>query len=334
VELARQRGYTPDPLVAKLMTQLRTSRIRRSAEKIVYLTWWPTELGWRQCTNDLALYEGARERAEQLGYEFEHMWAKAPRLTPARLSKILFTRAIRGVLIAPLPPSARPLAPLSLNWRNLACATVGLSVTKPDLHTAAHHHYHGVTLAMRKMRQHGYRRIGFAARTGDLTRNNNSWLAGFHIYNQSQPPCHQVAPYLAEEKLDIWNRSAFARWYEKEKPDAILSTRVEALLAMKDLGIRVPQDAGYATLDLAETQISWLTLDTPLAGINQKARTLAAAAVDLVDTQLRSNESGLPIHPRKVMIEGAWQEGGTLCRQNRSEALSAAGCDTGIWANG
>ncbi|HSI84647.1 MAG TPA: substrate-binding domain-containing protein, partial [Candidatus Methylacidiphilales bacterium] len=337
IDLAREHGYTPDPLVSKLMTQLRTSRRKRSAEKLAYLTWWPTEYGWRECTNDVILFEGARDRALQIGYEFEHIWAKAPRLSAARLSKILYTRAIRGLIIGPPDPVVRPLAHISLDWKYFSCAAIGLSIVKPDLHTAAHHHYHGTTLALRKMRYHGYQRIGFAARTGDISRNNNSWLAGYHVYNQMLPRERQVGPYMAEDQRNIWDRDALARWIDREKPDAVLSTRVEAYLAMKDLGIRVPEDIGFATLDLFETQVTWLKLESVIAGIDQKGRTLGAAAVDLVDTQLRSNEYGLPVDPRKVMLEGMWHEGTTLVHKKALAATVQPGtdaADSGAWAKG
>jgi LacI family transcriptional regulator len=46
-----------------------------------------------------------------------------------------------------------------------------------------------------------------------------------------------------------------------------------------------------------------------LAGIYQQRDHLAAAAVDLVVTQLSQNERGVPAVPRQIMIPPRWIEG-------------------------
>lgn len=310
IQLARENGYTPDPLVSRLMTQLRTSRSSRSAERIVYLTWWQTEEGWRQSPNDLAYYQGAKARVESIGYDFEHIWAKAPNLSGARLSKILYTRAIRGVVIA---PCIRPLSHVSLDWRYFAVATIGVSIAKPDLHAASHYHYQGMALALRKVRHHGYKRIGFVCLADELVRNNNGWLAAYLVHQTGQPPESCPRPLLSEH---TWDPDGFARWLEKEKPDCVVSNRGETLRYLELLGLRVPDDIGFASTDL-------LTESNPASGIDQRPHMLAAAAVDLVDMQMQRNEYGLPEHPKKVMLEGTWREGNTLLNRSQQPASAA-----------
>ncbi|HSI84648.1 MAG: LacI family DNA-binding transcriptional regulator [Candidatus Methylacidiphilales bacterium] len=300
VQLAEEHGYTPDPLVSKLMTQLRTSRSTRTTDRLVYLTWWQTEEGWRESSNDLAYYEGARERTERIGYEFEHIWAKAPKLTAARLSKILYTRAIRGVIIA---PCIRPMSHVSLDWKYFAAATIGVSVVKPDLHAASHYHYQGMALTLRKVRHHGYKRIGFTTLADELVRNNNGWLAAYLIHQNTLSPENRLKPFLPEGLH--YDPAEYARWYEQEKPDAVVSNRLEPLQMLREMGLRVPEDVGYASTDLLQP-------NNPASGIDQKPRMLAAAAVDLVDMQMQRNEYGLPGFPKKVLLEGTWREGDTL----------------------
>ena len=50
----------------------------------------------------------------------------------------------------------------------------------------------------------------------------------------------------------------------------------------------------------------------PWAGIDQQAKEVGAATVDLVVTQLQNNEFGLPKHPKTMNIDGIWREGNTL----------------------
>ena len=101
--LADTHGYVLDPLYARLMGQLRVRRADRPTEKLAFLTSWPERDEWYQkAYNDRNYYKGACERAAKLGYEIEVFWAKEPGMTARRLSKILHTRSIRGVIILPL----------------------------------------------------------------------------------------------------------------------------------------------------------------------------------------------------------------------------------------
>jgi LacI family transcriptional regulator len=49
-----------------------------------------------------------------------------------------------------------------------------------------------------------------------------------------------------------------------------------------------------------------------LAGIHQRRDHVAAAAVDLVATQLLQHERGVPEAPRQILIPPAWVEGSSI----------------------
>lgn len=296
--LAEEKGYTPDPLVSTLMNQLRTARHGRSVERLAYLTWWQEPESWMKNTNDLNFYEGALDRAAQFGYEIEHIWAKEPRMTAARLSKILYTRALRGVIIAPL---TRPRGHISLDWRHFACAAISYTVVRPELHRVSHGHYNGAILAMRRLKQHGYKRVGLANLASHIERVNHGWLAGYMIYEQGLPVKQRIPPLLQKE----WNTKQFAAWLEKYKPDAVVSNTREPLQFMRHLGYRVPEDIGYASLDK-------LTPDDPWAGVDQQARMVGATAVDIVTAQVQRNEFGLPSCAKAMLIDGIWRDGPTI----------------------
>jgi LacI family transcriptional regulator len=68
------------------------------------------------------------------------------------------------------------------------------------------------------------------------------------------------------------------------------------------MGLRIPEDVGFVVHD-------WTTRMSGFAGIYQRRDHLAAAAVDLVITQLSQNERGVPVVPRQLMIPPEWVEG-------------------------
>jgi DNA-binding LacI/PurR family transcriptional regulator len=293
-DLAKRSGYRRDPLVATLMTQLRTSRAKRSPEKLAYLTTWSSPLDWQRSSNDRLFYKGACHRAAEHGYQIEHFWASEPGLTHSHLSKILHTRGIRGVVLAPL---FRHKGHLSLHWEHFAVAAVSHTVHKPDIHRANHHCYSGMIMALRSLKRRGYRRIGLATLLNDDERVNHGWLAAYLSHHYQKPAPEQIPPLM----MSTWTNKEFKEWLEQYSPEVVLSNLEGPYWLLRNFGYRVPEDISYASLDLAE--------DKPFTGIDQLPEAVGACAVDLVTSQLQNNELGLPKRPRLVFMEGVWRDG-------------------------
>jgi len=310
-KLAEQHGYRIDPLVATLMNQLRTSRSRRVPEKLVYLTAWPERESWRGSFNEASFFEGAAERAARLGYELEHLWAREPGLTAARLGKILYTRGIRGVILAPLVQSQ---GHFSLEWTHFATAAISYTIARPLLHRATHSHFGGMGMALHRLKRLGYRRVAFAATAEQNSRVGHGWSAAYYVHYHQLPPADRIPPFLPE----AWEPKAFLRWVKAHRPDAIVSNQLPPLGFLREAGLAAHPSAGHAPKGRG---IGYACLDIPatpeaegVAGIDQLPRSIAGAAVDLVVTQLQNNEFGLPAEPKTVQIDGRWHDGATLPR--------------------
>jgi LacI family transcriptional regulator len=302
-KLAAAHGYRQDPVVSTLMTQLRTSRAKRTIERIAYFTAWDTRDGWRQGPNERNFFLGASARATKLGYEIDHIWAREPGINAARLSKILYTRSIRGLIIGPF---INPRSHIRMDWAHFSTAAISHTLVRPLVHRTSHGHYAGMFLALRNVRHHGYRRIGFATRLEQSERVDNAWLAALLVQQQSLPLAQRVPPLLSPgpPTSDI-DPVLFAKWYHTHKPDVVVSNLTSPLDMLKSMGLSVPKDVGYASLDLVNPDSSW-------SGVDQQPTEVGAAAVDQVVTQLQNNEIGLPKYPRTVYLEGVWREGSTL----------------------
>ena len=123
-QLALEMGYRPNAMVSALMAELKKRRLPGSGtgtgasggtlNTLAYLTAHPTRDGWRQPNPSFIEYfEGARDRALAQGYHLEPFWIHEPGLGTARFNRMLYTRHIRGVLIAPLP---EPHGTVPLEW--------------------------------------------------------------------------------------------------------------------------------------------------------------------------------------------------------------------------
>lgn len=304
--LAKENGYTRDAALSNLMTRLRASRRNRALEKLALISWWDAPGAWRKDERGKELHAGIRERVAELGYDIEEFWAAQPGLSATRLGRILHARGIRGViLLSKIQPRSRA----SFNWDLFSAATTNYTIVRPNLHRATHSHFQGAVLALRTLRHRGYRRVGYINTFGSEDRVNDGWLAGYLAHEFRVYQGLAVPPLLMKD----WNKAELAEWVERHRPDAVIGNGIEPLKALQSVGVRVPEDLGYASLDC-------LSDDPSLAGIDQMRREVGRKVVDLVAEQLENNEQGVPARPKTVMIDGVWHDGNSVRTTNPSPA--------------
>ena len=304
-KVADEMGYRPNPMVSALMTQLRHGRTVKRPTTIAYVTAYPTEDGWRVPGLFTEFHTGVRKRAEALGYKIEEYWLRRPGLSEKRFCDVLYARNVLGLIIAPLPAGGGTLA---LDWPRFAAAAIGYSVTSPSIHRASNDQYSTIRLAVAELTRLGYRRLGLAlTRDGD-ERVKNNWSAGMLVEQSLIATERRVPVLLADGQFE----EAFAAWFLHYRPDVILTQSWQCRRVLKNLGVGVPEDVGVVNLGVTAEEPQW-------AGMNQNAELVGAAALDLVDAQLRRNEHGIPVQPKTVLIPGHWVAGPTV----RDLALTA-----------
>ncbi len=72
--------------------------------------------------------------------------------------------------------------------------------------------------------------------------------------------------------------------------------------------LQIPGDIGLACL-VRQPGAS-------VAGVDEKNEVIGASAVEWVASQIVRNEYGVPVHPKLIMIEGAWANGTTLLNKS------------------
>ena len=293
--VAERIGYRPNPLVSALMTQLRHSKEVRKPSTIAYVTAYPTADGWRQTGPFVDFFEGARARAGALGYQLEEWWVRKPGLSEKRFSEILYTRNIHGVLVAPLPVSG---GELNLTWEKFAAASIGYSLTNPMIHRASNDQYETITKALAELTRLGYRRIGLAIPADSDARVQHHWSAGVLVYQQSIPFTDRIPSLLATAQFS----KEFIGWFEQYRPEVVLGLSQQCVRVMAEMGVSVPRDAGFVHLALSSE-------DKEVAGMNQNSELVGAAALDLIDAQLRRNERGVPMFAKSQLIPAYWVPG-------------------------
>ena len=286
--VAARLGYRPDPKVSNLMGYLRRRRLS-GPETIAWITSHSTKDGWKAVPYLAELFAGAFSRADGLGYHLEPFWLEEPGMSDLRMSNILRSRGVRGLIMAPLEHSRR----VDLAWENFASATCGHSLTEPKIHRASNHQYHAMQVAWTTLRAQGFQRIGLVLTYEADLRMEGMWRAGF-LFKQEEVPAHDRVPVLLTKN---WEPGLIETWYQHYRPDAIISSNrvVDALMR---INVHVPDHVAFANFN---------SLDAgDYAGVDHHMMEIGAAAVDLVAEQLNAGRFGLPPTPKTVMIESGW----------------------------
>lgn len=296
---ADELGYQPHAVVANLMAQLRTLNRRPENSALGFITAWPTRDGWKVSPNQARFHAGAEARAQELGYKLEVFWLREPGMTSRRMSQILRTRNIRGLILQSLPKAH---GHLSLEWRHFAAVAKGLTVARPQLHRVISSHFEDMRLVVHQLKRHGYRRPGLVLDAELDARVDRAWLAAYLLHQHDLPADERVPALILEGKE---SEPKFRHWYAQHQPEVILFTGLPVAQWIKNLGLKAPKNVGLVHLD-------WSPEHAPLAGIDSNSEAIGAAAVDLLVGQLHANEFGIPKREKIIAVSGQWVAGTSL----------------------
>jgi LacI family transcriptional regulator len=304
-QIAVELGYRPNPLVSALMSHQRRGKPQQPTHLgLAMVINFSRDAVWHRFLSE-DLLSSAATRAEQLGYHLEEFWLGDADLSAQQLSSILYRRSVPGVIIAPLPEAQ---GEVQMEWDNFSAVAIGFSLLRPQLHRVTTNRFQGMRLAIRSLRELGYRRPGLALRLDQDARVDHQWGAAFSWEQQHTAPTSRAEPFVVEEKA--WTEQSFARWFRANRPDVIVGYDPEIIEWLKRLGHKVPDDIGFAHLWTPDTSGTF-------AGIYHNPPAIGLASVDFLVGLIQRNERGLPDSPQTLLLETMWQEGATVRRMKQ-----------------
>lgn len=294
----------PDPEVAKLMARIRAKRPADKGSCLAILTSGKVAGGWRTIPTEARYVEGARERAREYGYRLDEFWMGEPEMTSKRLGRIIWSRGIEGVVVAPLQERLEPgrVRSIDLDFSQFAAVEISETIDRPDLDRAIHDQYTSMLKALSALEGCGYSRIGLVLDTALDVRTNGKWTAAF-LRRRMEAASDWPAPLL----LDGHEKEGFSRWFARSRPDAIVSVDGLGLALLRASGIKIPSAVGYASLDLDGDAEQ----NPGISGIDQNSRLVGAAAIDMLVAMIQRGQRGVPAHPVRTEVEGDWIDGST-----------------------
>jgi len=295
--IAQKLDYRPDPLLSAFMVYRRSIRGHGHHQTLAWINSIDAT-GSRRGYGEY--WAGALERAEELGYALEEFRLADLAMHSRRLNRILRTRGIQGLLIAPVPN--HPIE-LDLDWDLFSSLAFGYSLTRPQLHVVTNAQYRSSIIATEALRAHGYRRIGFVMGEGFDRRTGRNFSSGFFAAQRDFRPTDVIPMLIVDSEHDLpQGPKKFAAWYQRYKPDVIMSesNRVQSWTQQ----FKLDPEGRFRLAVLA-----LLDLQSPYAGIFQNGPLIGRTAVDLLVGMLHRNERGIPQTPLYTLVEGQWVDG-------------------------
>ena len=227
------------------------------------------------------------------------------------MSDILLARGITGVIIASHLPNADQ--PLVFDWSRLSAVKIDFYPSTPHLHNVTNDQCAIIRLAFRQMIATGYRRIGFVIPDWFDDFVYQAWSAGFLVEQQRLDPSERI-PILLYTNDTLGDNSGlvpaatFKTWFERYKPDAVVSWGPFVMPSLTEVGLSIPRDIGYADIFLEN-------VDGKTAGVRQNCQRVGGLAVEILAGQLQQHIFGIPPFPTASLVEGTWFDGATLPRR-------------------
>jgi LacI family repressor for deo operon, udp, cdd, tsx, nupC, and nupG len=318
--LAQEMGYTPDPMLTALTSYRQSVKLPHHQGTLAWINSHSDDQYRHSHNLNMEYRDGARKRCLELGYQLEEF--RLAELSAKRLAKILKARNIQGLLLA---PQGRQASHLNFEWETFSSVTFGFSLVRPRLHLVTNAQYRSSRMAIRAMRKHGYRRIGYASIQSADVRTNQNFSSGFLAEQRGFKQSDQLPIFIFDETKPNSRRTyvqEFAKWLDQTQPEAILVLDDDAIKAYHKLGLK------YETCGIASLA-RWSPSDTePIAGVYQNNPAIGKTAVDFLVGMIHRNERGVPPIPLQILVDGTWVEGPSLPRSMMPGARASASPET------
>ncbi len=301
---AKKIGYVPHPEIGRLMHLLRSKRLPSYQATLGLLSFSHlVHAASHRYTQDVIA--GARQRAAALGYTVDLLSVDYAKLSQARLTTMLKSRGIRGVLIPPL--AAIEDCSQLLDWSQFSIMAATYSAQNLIVNRVVPHHQNNIMLAISQLQKLGYRRLGLVL-TGSLVRRANFAYQAVLALHQQLGEFATIPAVTLESDRSEELAGTIEPWVREHRPDAILTAENAVPVLRRLIGPRFGSEIKVCLLDHPGKGRA--------AGVDQHPFVIGETAVDFLAGQVQRGEVGFEQHPRVTMVEGTWLPGETRRRAN------------------
>lgn len=302
---ARKLGYSRDANISRLMSQL--AGLKKSTPyqgEIAFLTNWSSEFGWEKSYHFSKCFQGAAARAQELGYRLTNFWTRDPAFAKTRLTKVLWGRGVRGVMVTVQGAESieEQASLLDLDWSRFCPMHIGAPVEGFSINSVRHDHFHGMLSSLQNLEALGYRRIGFAPIRGVDFLTSRYWTSAYLHWRMQRGLLKALPEFVYS--YGALSPDSFQRWVLKNRIQAVIAMEGEPYPALQQMRDSLPAPVGFSVLDYAGGK-------SPFSGIDQREIDIGRGAIDLLVHAIHHDLTGLPTQVTQTMIQGTWHQGQT-----------------------
>jgi DNA-binding LacI/PurR family transcriptional regulator len=297
---ADEMGYRPDPMLHALAAYRERKSKPAIHSALAWINAWPRAEDLRLHKEFDLYWKGASEGAAKLGYRLEEFRLDR-QMTSSRLHRIFRARNIRGILLPPhgsVQPDWRDFP-----WEEYSVARFGRSLREPGTHLVTADQFANTLLAVNRMRERGYQRIGLVAHEISNDPRGPHFIGGFLGAREQFHDTQSLPMFRFENPVDGDLVTRFRRWMDKEKPDALLSA-VDHRELLNRAGYRVPDDIPVAVTSILDGGAD--------SGMDQHPEEIGRVGMLLLNSLIRDGARGIPAIFRQILVEGSWVDGSSL----------------------
>ena len=301
---ADKRGYAANPMVAHVMSQLRSAKVSEYRATVALINTAPQEQTIRTNTTYRSIADGFRQRAAELRYQVEDMWIGDEIFAdPDKLKRVFHTRKIEGMAFLGIAERALLPEPVHALLSRSVFVGLGVRLTQPLVHCCANNQYNTALLATQKLLARGLNRIGLVMSRAIDRQIDGRFTMGFRraMEEAGWRPDNAVSMIWSHQPNDA---VGFYQWLDLARPDALLCTHTEIPGWLKSApgGVR---KVALAHLDWDPSMHGW-------AGTNQHNDLVGVFGADLLTAHLARRDLGLPEAVKTMLVESEWVDGRSL----------------------
>jgi len=308
---AKAAGYRPNPDVKIAMASVRRATGNSVHGILGVLNFHPVKKGLQDELFKGALYQGIRNRADQLGWAADEIRVKEKGMNARRLSSILNAKNIQGVILLP-PPLHDLEMPVNLKGLQVVLSSAAWEnctplVEEPSVLPA---HWRNSLMLFQHLKDAGYKRPMLLIHDSIESRHMHATEAAFLLtQHQKHWDKNLKIHHGALTKDGIGKRIC------KEKPDVIVGPGVFVKTFLeKDLGMNVPGDITFQ---------AYASTHPEIAGLDQRWDAIGESTVDLLSSMIIHRRSERIRASGNLLVQGRLIPGPTL--PIRSQHLSTNG---------
>ncbi len=289
--VADEMGYAVNPVLASLGTR----RFRGSPEEgQVAVAILSRSQGTLQ---DLHIYHEEARRRKWLLEHFDTLqWPD-----PAKLSRVIRNKGFLAVIAHRV--TMDPTYFKKLDWHGVAAVRDDPALIDPPLSVVRPSETTALWIALNRMRDLGYRRIGVVIPDWSAWRIENVRHLGIVLaFHRLSPPEETVEPFNYDFTAADHQESNFSRfrdWLSKEQPDSLLAQKFFLPIIQ-----RLPREQ--------RLPCALLGAGEGYAGLRSQHGSHVPPVFDMIDHLIRSCRFGILDNPVETIIPARWHDGPSL----------------------